>query len=71
MIVIPKGNCRDNACIESFFSHFKSEILHLNYFKTEEDLIQGIEEYIYFFILSTWRGKTNGGLFYIGGLVQV
>ncbi|MEH7270365.1 IS3 family transposase [Bacillus toyonensis] len=44
-----KGNCHDNACIESFFSHFKSEMLYLNYFKTEEDLIQAIEEYIYFY----------------------
>ncbi|MEK4503473.1 IS3 family transposase [Bacillus sp. FSL R12-0069] len=30
-------------------SHFKSEILYLNHFKTEEDLIQAIEEYIYFY----------------------
>ena len=35
-----KGNCHDNACIESFFSHFKSEMLYLNHFKTEADLIQ-------------------------------
>lgn len=34
-----KGNCHDNACIEYFFSCFK----------TEEDLIQAIEEYIYFY----------------------
>ena len=44
-----KGNCHDNACIESFFSHFKSEMLYLNHFKTEADLIQAIEEYIYFY----------------------
>lgn len=44
-----KGNCHDNACIDSFFSHFKSEILYLNHFKTEVDLIQAIEEYIYFY----------------------
>lgn len=25
-----KGNCHDNACIESFFSHFKSEMLYLS-----------------------------------------
>ena len=44
-----KGDCHDNACIESFFSHFKSEMLYLNHFKTEADLIQAIEEYIYFY----------------------
>ncbi|MGA4466861.1 transposase [Bacillus bombysepticus] len=27
-----KGNCHDNACIESFFSHLKSEMLDLNHF---------------------------------------
>lgn len=32
-----KGNCHDNVCIESFFSHFKSEMLYLNHFKAEED----------------------------------
>ena len=47
-----KGNCHDNACIESFFSHFKSEMLYLNHFKTEADLIQAIEEYIYFITIN-------------------
>ncbi|MFZ7936447.1 IS3 family transposase [Bacillus thuringiensis] len=35
--------------MESFFSHFKSEMLYLNHFRTEADLIQAIEEYIYFY----------------------
>ncbi|WP_419466998.1 IS3 family transposase, partial [Bacillus albus] len=35
--------------MKSFFSHFKSEMLYLNHFKTEADLIQAIEEYIYFY----------------------
>lgn len=42
-----KGNCHDNACIESFFSHFKSEIFYLNYYQTKEELIQAIEAYIH------------------------
>ncbi|WP_368659943.1 IS3 family transposase, partial [Bacillus pseudomycoides] len=42
-----KGNCHDNACIESFFSHFKSEMFYLNYYQTKEELIQAIETYIY------------------------
>ncbi|WP_144569770.1 IS3 family transposase, partial [Bacillus pseudomycoides] len=28
-----KGNCWDNACIENFFSHFKSECFHLYSFR--------------------------------------
>lgn len=44
-----KGNCHDNACVESFFSHFKSEMLYLNDFKTEQELIQAVEDYIYYY----------------------
>ncbi|WP_141522268.1 IS3 family transposase, partial [Bacillus pseudomycoides] len=40
-----KGNCHDNACIESFFSHFKSEMFYLNYYQTKEELVQAIETY--------------------------
>ncbi|PEP84724.1 IS3 family transposase, partial [Bacillus toyonensis] len=42
-----KGNCYDNACIESFFSHFKSEMFYLTSFHTKDELIQAIETYIY------------------------
>ncbi len=44
-----KGNCHDNACVESFFSHFKSEMLYLTDFKTEKELIQAVENYIYYY----------------------
>nr|WP_259417126.1 IS3 family transposase [Bacillus toyonensis] len=44
-----KGNCHDNACIESFFSHFK----------TEADLIQAIEEYIYFYNYKRFQKRLN------------
>lgn len=44
-----KGNCLDNACVESFFSHFKCELVYLSNFNSESDLIQGIEEYIHFY----------------------
>ncbi|WP_353958465.1 IS3 family transposase [Bacillus sp. DX1.1] len=36
-----------NACIESFFSHFKSEMFNLNSYQNEKELIQTIETYIY------------------------
>lgn len=42
-----KGNCLDNACIESFFSHFKTELLYQIDYKTEEELLQAIESSIY------------------------
>jgi putative transposase len=32
-----KGNCLDNACVESFFSHFKSELVdeYINFYNNE------------------------------------
>ncbi|MBO9130769.1 IS3 family transposase [Bacillus sp. 165] len=44
-----KGNCLDNACVESFFSHFKCELVYLSNFNSEQELIQAIEEYIHFY----------------------
>lgn len=44
-----KGNCLDNACVESFFSHFKCELVYLSNFNSEQELIQAIEEYIRFY----------------------
>lgn len=44
-----KGNCLDNACVESFFSHFKCELVYLSNFNSEQELIQAIEEYINFY----------------------
>jgi putative transposase len=44
-----RGNCWDNACIESFFGQFKSECFDLHTFESEEQLIQAIEQYIHFY----------------------
>ncbi|PET47564.1 IS3 family transposase [Bacillus sp. AFS001701] len=44
-----KGNCLDNACVESFFSHFKCEMVYLSNFNSEQEPIQAIEEYIHFY----------------------
>ncbi len=35
-----KGNCLDNACIESFFSHLKTETLYNTHYTTKEELFQ-------------------------------
>ncbi|MGH0792464.1 IS3 family transposase [Bacillus cereus] len=54
-----KESCYDNACIESFFSHFKSKMLNWKHFKTEESLIQVIEEYICFFNYKRFQKRLN------------
>ena len=41
-----KGNCFDNACIESFHSIIKRELIYLEKFKTREQAIRRIFEYI-------------------------
>ncbi|WP_322379130.1 IS3 family transposase, partial [Clostridium perfringens] len=38
-----KGNCHDNACIESFFSHLKSECIYLNNYNSEDEVINSID----------------------------
>ncbi|CAM3110952.1 Integrase catalytic domain-containing protein [Paenibacillus lupini] len=41
-----KGNCYDNACIESFHSIIKKELIYLEKFKTREQARKRIFEYI-------------------------
>ncbi|MFK4322874.1 putative transposase [Bacillus sp. RC145] len=54
-----KGNCHDNACIESFFSHFKSEMFYLNEYQTKGELIQAIETYIYHYNYKRFQKRLN------------
>ena len=54
-----KGNCHDNACIESFFSHFKSECLYLLHNPTEEEVRQAVERYIYFYNFQRFQKRLN------------
>lgn len=41
-----KGNCFDNACIESFHSLIKRELIYQEKFKTREQALRRIFEYI-------------------------
>ena len=41
-----KGNCYDNACIESFHNILKRELVYLNKFETRKSAHQAIFEYI-------------------------
>lgn len=44
-----RGNCWDNACIESFFSQLKTEALLFNPMKTEQEVRQAIDYYMYYY----------------------
>jgi putative transposase len=54
-----KGNCLDNACIESFFSHLKTETAYFSTCQTEEELVQAIGEYIWFYNHERFQKKLN------------
>jgi len=44
-----KGNCLDNAVIENFFGHVKSELLYLQKFESIEHFKKELEEYINYY----------------------
>lgn len=44
-----KGNCYDNACIESFHSILKKELIYCTKFKTKQQAYDEIFQYIEFF----------------------
>lgn len=44
-----KGNCYDNACIESFHSVLKRELVYLTHFRTRDEAQQRLFEYIELF----------------------
>lgn len=48
-----KGNCYDNACIESFHSLLKKEFIYCTKFKTKEQAKHEIFQYIEFFITAS------------------
>ncbi|MHA6194559.1 IS3 family transposase [Pseudomonas wadenswilerensis] len=44
-----KGNCLDNAAMESFFGTLKAEFFYLNRFESIEELEAGLDEYIRYY----------------------
>lgn len=52
-----KATCLDNACIESFFSHRKTEKLYLQQCKSGEEIQQTVEEYIYLYNYQRYQSK--------------
>ncbi|CAH1217040.1 IS3 family transposase ISNeu4 [Paenibacillus auburnensis] len=57
-----KGNCYDNACIESFHSLLKKEFVYCARFKTKKQAYEEIYQYIEFFYN---RKRIHGALGYI------
>jgi transposase InsO family protein len=56
-----KGNCYDNACIESFHSILKKELVYCKRFKTKKQAYEEIFRYIMFFYN---RKRIHGSLGY-------
>lgn len=55
-----KGNCWDNAVIESFFARLKVESVHAEKFTGLEDAYTSVFEYIELFYNNIRRHSTNG-----------
>ncbi len=55
-----RGNCLDNASMESFFGTLKSEFFHLNKFSSLEELETGIDDYIRYYNHDRIKLKLKG-----------
>lgn len=55
-----KGNCLDNAAMESFFAVLKTEFFHLNKFDSVEALKSGLKRYIHYYNHDRIKLKLKG-----------
>lgn len=55
-----KGNCLDNAAMESFFGTLKAEYFYLNRFESIAQLERGIEDYIHYYNHERIKLKLQG-----------
>jgi transposase InsO family protein len=55
-----RGNCWDNACVESFFGTLKRELIYHRRYRTREEATQDIFEYIEVFYNRLRRHSTLG-----------
>jgi len=55
-----KGNCLDNAVMENFFGHLKSELFYLQKFASMEHFISELEKYIDYWNNRRIKVKLNG-----------
>jgi putative transposase len=52
-----KGNCLDNACVENFFSHLKTELMYLHRFREKEEVKAAVDHYITFYNEERYQRK--------------
>lgn len=55
-----KGNCYDNAVMENFFGHLKSEMFHHNRFETVEGFTTALDTYIHWYNTERISTKLKG-----------
>ena len=55
-----RGNCLDNAAMESFFAVLKTEFFYLNKFSSVEELQDGIKKYIHYYNHDRIKMKLKG-----------
>ncbi len=55
-----KGNCLDNAAMESFFGTLRAKFFHLNRFKSVDQLQAGIRQYIHYYNHDRIKLKLKG-----------
>lgn len=55
-----KANCYDNAVIENFFGHLKTEMYHGEVFDTVTVFIQAIDEYIQWYNTERVQQRLKG-----------
>ena len=55
-----RGNCWDNACVESFFRTLKRELVYPRHYLTWDEATQDIFEYIEVFYNRMRRHSTLG-----------
>lgn len=55
-----KGNCLDNAAMESFFAVLKSEFFYLSKFRSIDELNAGIKAYIHYYNNERIKMKLKG-----------
>ena len=55
-----KGNCLDNAAVESFFGVLKSELLYLQKFKSLQHFQNELEEYMDYYNNRRIKAQLNG-----------
>ncbi|CAM4489300.1 IS3 family transposase [Paenibacillus typhae] len=54
-----KGNCWDNAIMENFFGHFKSECFYFHFFHSAKQVKHAVQQYIRFYNHTRFQTKLN------------